>query len=234
MFVRIILCTIALWTPATAQKDLLCTNAGPIADSLIRALPRTDSTYATLGILFTNRIFLKQSSDGRSDADSALYYLRTALATTPSPQLAAYECIARALRASKDGWWPKINGATKTRATQAFDDCDSLARQYPNDLRVQFLTANLLQEGDRLDQKKYYWQRAWDILAHLQTCALSQPEFFTDEISANILLNQGKLVRKLRLYEKNSDAEAVKLWERTIREYPNTNAATNARLQLNS
>lgn len=231
MLVRIALAFLLLSPALAAQDDSLITVAGSTADSLLQTLPRDSGACATVGILFTNKVFLKQTNDGKRDADSAIAYLDCALAYSWNPRLQAYAYIARALRASKDGLWAKLLGGTKARATEAFECCDSLARCNPGDLGVQFLAANLFQEGDKLDQKMYYWQRAWDIFADLDACASAADPFFTPEVRGNILLNQGKLMRKLRLDGKASDARADTLWQQAIRLYPNTNAATNALLQ---
>ena len=205
--------------------------AGPEADSVLASLPRDTSSFATVGVLFTNRVFLRQTTDGRRDADSAIAYLTAAIAYHPTPQLQAYLFVATALRASKDGLWAKLTGSTKNRATEAFAQCDSLALLYPDDLGVQFLTANLFQEGDKLDQKMYYWQRAWDITADLWERQQSHAAFFTPEVHASLLLIEGKLIVKLRRFGAESNERAVAVWQRAIQEFPNTNAAQNARKQ---
>lgn len=217
--------------PSVAQDEPLSTLAGSQADSTIASLPRDTSSFATLGILFTNRVFLRQTTDGRRDADSAITFLTSASAYQPTPRLHAYLCAARAIRASKDGLWAKLTGSTKSRATLAFEACDSLALLYPNDLGVQFIAANLFLEADRLEQKKYYWQRAWDITADLQERSPTHQAFFTPEVHASLLLNEGKLIVKLRRFGSESDNRALAIWQRIIQAYPNTNAAENARQQ---
>ena len=233
MFVRIILLLLILVSITIAQTEPICMTADNIADSLLQKLPRDSSSYATIGILYANKVFLRKTDDGKRDADSAVFYITRALSYVPTPRMHAYACIARVLRATKDNAFTQVFGGTKTRATQAFDECDSIARNNQNDLGVQFLTANLFQEGDKLNQKKYYWQRAWDIFNDLLALETDTNTFFTAEVRGNILLNQGKLVHKLCLYGNASDAQADTLWQRTIRQYPHTIAAQNAKQQRN-
>ena len=220
-----------LYGTCSAQDEPLLTLAGPGADSVLASLPRDTSSFATVGVLFTNRVFLRQTADSRRDADSAIAYLSAAIAYQPTPRLHAYLFVARALRASKDGLWAKLTGSTKSRATEAFEACDSLALRYPDDLGVQFMTANLFQEGDKLEQKMYFWQRAWDIGTALRERAPTHQEFFTPEVRATLQLNEGKLIVKLHRFGTESSTQALVLWQRTIQEYPNTNAAANAREQ---
>jgi hypothetical protein len=215
-----------------AQTEPLLTLEGPAADSVLASLPRDTSSFATVGVLFTNRIFLRQTADGRRDADSAIAYLTAALAYRPTPRLQAYLYVARAIRASRDGLWEKLTGSTKNRATAAFEACDSLALLYPSELGVQFLAANLFQEGNKLKQKMYYWQRALEITASMWERVPTQRDFFTPEVQATLLLNEGKLIIKLRRYGSESNNRALAIWQRIIQEFPNTNAAANARVQI--
>jgi hypothetical protein len=232
MFIRNLIMLLLLCTSSQSQDEPICTLSGEVADSIIQTLPRDATAYAQVGILFTNKVFLRNTNDGKRDADSAIVFLTSACESKPTPRLQVYLYIAKALRASKDGFWAKVTGGTKSRATEAFDACDSIARSYPDDLGVQFLTANLLEEGDRLEKNWYYWQRAWDILTALHVRDAGSTGFFTEEVRGMILLNQGKLIIKLRLYGETSSDSANMFWARVIAQYPNTSAAENARDQL--
>jgi hypothetical protein len=59
----------------------------------------------------------------------------------------------------------------------------------------------------------------------------SHQAFFTPEVHATLLLNEGKLIVKLRRFGAESNQRAIAIWQRIIQEFPNTNAALNARKQ---
>lgn len=221
---------------ALAQTEPLCTTSGYTADSLIINLPRDSNSWAQIGVLFTNRVFLRETTNGQQDTDSALYFFELALRHNRTPRLEAYYAVASALRAKHDGLWDKLTGDTKDRVKRIFRDAERLSRDYPNDLGVTFLIANLLQEGDALDDAKKYWKRSWELFArlseHSNDTSANIQKFFTDEVRGTILLNQGKLIRKLVEEDAVSKYLALERWHMIIRMYPNTLAALNANEQI--
>lgn len=221
---------------AHAQIEPLCTTSGRTADSLIAALPRDSTTWTQLGILYTNKVFLRESTRGQEDADSAIACFERALHQDRNPRVQAYYAVARALRAKHDGVLTKAFGSTKDRVKHAFRDALRLAQDNPHDLGVLFLVANLLQEGDPLDDAEKYWKRSWEYFARLSDratdTAAALQAFFTPETRANILLNQGKLIRKLVADDAVAKYLARERWLTVIQQYPETLAAKNAREQI--
>ncbi len=236
MLIRMLIAFCFAGSTAYAQCEPLSTVSGTLADSLISSLPRDSSTWVQLGTLYVNKVFLRETNNGQQDADSAKYYFEKALSQTRTPRLEAYYAIACALRARHDGALTKVFGDTKDRAKRAFKDAERLARENPHDLGVIFLVANLLQEGDALDDAEKYWKKSWGLLERLTEQSADSSDsvqaFFSPDIRANILLNQGKLIRKLVEEENVADFLARERWQAIIRLYPETLAATNAREQI--
>lgn len=236
MLIRILIAFCCAGSLAYAQPDPLCTISGAQADSLIASLSRDSSTWAQLGTLYVNKVFLRETNNGQQDADSAKYYFELALTQARTPRLQAYYAVACALRARHDGALTKVFGDTKDRAKRAFRDAERLARDNPHDLGVIFLVANLLQEGDALDDAEKYWKRSWELFVrlseHSQDTSSAVQAFFTLDIQANILLNQGKLIRKLVEEDAVANFLARERWQTVIRLYPETLAAANAREQI--
>jgi hypothetical protein len=222
----------------TAQG--ICTTAGSTADSLIQYLPRDSTSFQILGVLYTNGLFLNHSFNREQDADSAVYYLEKAIKYQSTPELQAYLCIAQALRAREDNFWQKFSGQTMAKVEKAFTKCDSLSKEYPDDFAVQFLAANLFVEADKLSQKNYYWERGLNIYQALfqfsqaESLLIFYPgrNFFTDEVRANILLNDAKLELKLAKKEEGVIVLVRLKWQAVIMCYPYTMAAINAKKQL--
>jgi len=235
-----ILVLLLLAFASSLASEPICTTTGKTADSLIQALPHDSSTYAKIGILYANMGFLNHAPNAQQTADSAVWYLGKALQFQPTPENRAYNCVARLLRVREDNFWQKISGKTREKAELLFAECDSLAKENPDNLTVQFLTANLFTEANALSQKNYYWQRGLEIFQALSEYGrfehLFQPNpgenFFNAEVFANILLNSAKLEFKLSDKDKTDLALARLKWQAAICLFPMTLAATNAAKQL--
>jgi hypothetical protein len=217
----------------------VCLLSGAQADSLLRVTPRSGDNAAAVGKLFVNKVFLKQSTAPRKDADSARYYFR--LSPDSSATIQAYRLIADALRIREDGIIDKLLGNTNKRVTLVFQTADSLVRRHPQEPEVVFLIANLFGEAHK-DQTnaKWYWNRASQLFEALQLFIqaehLVDPEYrsplVNPEICGMVMLNQAKLKFKLADEEKYAVVDARKRWEEVITRFPNTLAAANAKLQL--
>ncbi|MEK7570532.1 MAG: hypothetical protein AAB515_03795 [Patescibacteria group bacterium] len=174
---------------------------GPHANSLIASLPRTDSTYFTLGSLFANRVFVKESTNNKQDADSAIYYLGKAKVLCPNNAvIAAYIAIATAMRAKETGLFQFISGKMVENGHVAFVCMDSVRKANPENLAVQFLSASLFAEASAFfsDKKMFRLQSMSTFQSlHLQAIEGSNPTFFQDEVQAHILLSLALLEKKL-------------------------------------
>ncbi|RJO59786.1 hypothetical protein C4546_00250 [Candidatus Parcubacteria bacterium] len=230
----LLLCPVA----ADAQGTI-CTITGPQADSLILALPRDSAAWEKIGILFTNRIFLNHAKNPKKDADSAIWYLEQAVSISPKPETQIYLRIARALRAREDSFLQKAFGKTRQKVLVAFAECDTFALVHPENKVVQFLSANLFAEANKLPNKEYYWQRSRKIFEKLLNLAeagkkqnSAETDFFTPEILGNIRLNQAKLSLKLSPDSQTALILAKLEWEKILDDYPGTLAAANAQKQL--
>ncbi len=217
----------------------VCLLSGNQADSLLHVTPRDVTNAGTVGKLFVNKVFLKQSTAPRKDADSARYYFQ--LSPDSSATLQAYRLIADALRIREDGIFDKLLGKTNKRITLVFQTADSLVRAHPQEPGVIFLIANLFGEAHK-DQTnaKWYWNRAAQLFEafqlFIQAEHLVDPEhrstLVNPEICGMVLLNQAKLKFKLADEEDYALSEARKEWAEVITRFPNTLAAANAQLQL--
>ncbi len=224
---------------SSAPSSSVCLLSGDQADSLLQVTPRDAANAGTVGKLFVNKVFLKQSAAPRKDADSARYYFR--LSPDSSATLQAYRLIADALRIREDGIFDKLLGKTNKRITLVFQTADSLVRAHPQEPGVIFLIANLFGEAHK-DQTnaKWYWNRAAQLFEafqlFIQAEHLVDPEYrsplVNPEICGMVLLNQAKLKFKLADEEGYAVAEARKRWAEVISRFPNTLAAANAQVQL--
>ena len=236
----LILLLLLIGTITSNLDAKICTLSGSEADSLIQALPRDSAHFRQIGVLFTNRVFLNKSEDGKQDADSAIWYLEQAFELDKLPETEIYLCIAKAIRAKKDHWYQKALGGTKTRVTTIFYRADTLALQSPNDFAIQFLAANLFVEAGPLDSAKYFWERCLTISQALmfycdgeQILSPSPEEsFFDSEVLGTILLNTAKVELKISGNSKNVLRLVRLKWQAVIIMYPYTMAAWNAKKQL--
>lgn len=222
----ILLCT----TPELLGERLM-TTMGLSADSLIQALPRTDSTYATLGMLLVNQVALKETDNKKRKADSALYYLQLARQSCPTnPVINAYIQVATGLRANEDPTLKKLLGNTKERAYTAFATMDSIRLQNPENLAVLFLSAYMFRDAsEKLDGYRDFRVTSYKTFQALHVLALEGQynDFFTDDVYSALLLSLGILVHTLEAHA-HADTLACQYIAQLHAHFPNSRAAADA------
>lgn len=226
------LITIVLATAVPTAGTTINTTHGKEAEQQLQTLPRTDSTWATLGTLFANRIFMMESPNKRRDADSAIYYFRKAQNVFPTdPVIAAYLNVSIGLRAKEDNGFQKLFGNTKERAHDAFVTMDSIRTAYPQNLTVQFVSACMFRDASKHFKDAHAFRlTSYKTFQSLHVLALEgkHESFFTPDVYSHVLLSLAILVEKLE-DQTGADTLACKYISQLIDGYPNSPAAEYAR-----
>lgn len=224
--------TIVLTTATPTVGATINTTHGKEATKQLQTLPRTDTTWATIGTLFANRIFMMESENKRRDADSAIYYFRKAQETFPTdPIIAAYLTVSIGLRAKEDNSLQKLFGGTKERAHTAFVTMDSIRKAYPENLTVQFVSACMFRDASKHFKDAHAFQlMSYQTFQNLHVLALEgkHPTFFTPDVYSHVLLSLAMLVEKLE-DQASADTLACQYISQLIDGYPHSPAAEYAR-----